>query len=546
MSLNSFKKHLNFIALLLATGFTFNSCSHEKVYDDRLIFRYNSHSGINSLDPAFSKAQYEIWACNQLYNGLVQMDQQLRLQPAIAKSWEILDSGYSYLFHLRKDVYFHENSCFNNIKTRTVIAQDFVYSFERLRSPDLVAPGSWVFKNVRDFIAVNDSTLKITLLKPFPPFLGILSMKYCSVIPKEAVEYYGNDFRDNPVGTGPFYFKIWVENEKLVLRRNLNYFEFDNEGKQLPYLESVAISFIPDKQSAFLEFIKGNLDFLSGIDASYKDELLTLDGKLREKYKDKFSLYAQPYLNTEYLAFQVDTGKEVTHNSPLLIKEVRQAINYGFDRKKMMKYLRNNVGTPATSGMIPKGLAAYDPERIKGYSYQPEKAAELLEKAGYPKGKGLSPIKLQTTASYLDLCEYMQGELSTLGIQVDVEVSPPSTLRQAVSTSKVGFFRASWLGDYPDSENYLSLFYSQNWAPNGPNYTHFKDEQFDRWYEESSSITVDSLRIALYQKMDSLVISEAPVVPLFYDQVLRFYPKNIKGMEGNAMNMLDLKMVRKE
>ncbi|MDZ7847351.1 MAG: ABC transporter substrate-binding protein [Owenweeksia sp.] len=352
-------------------------------------------------------------------------------------------------------------------------------------------------------------------------------------------------FRQNPVGTGPFYFKLWVANEKLVLRKNQTYFEKDKKGEPLPHLEAVAITFVPDKQSAFLEFVKGNLDLISGIDASYKDELLTYNGELQPKYRDRFKLYRQPYLNTEYLGILMDTSGSNMKNSPLLDVRIRQAINYGFDRKKMMRYLRNNIGTPARAGMIPLGLAAYDTSRIPGYSYQPELARALLAEAGYPRGRGLPPITLQTNSSYLDLCEYIQGELAVIGLDLEVEVTPPSTLRQAMATSKVAFFRGSWIADYPDAENYLSLFYSENWTPNGPNYTHFKNAQFDTWYEKAAAETNDSLRLRLYQKMDSLVMDQAPVVPLYYDQVLRFYPKSIKGLAGNALNMLDLKRVRK-
>lgn len=521
------------------------ACSPQKQYDDTLIFRYNEAAGITSLDPAFSRNQANIWAVNQLFNGLVQMDDNLQVQPCIAKSWEISDSGMTYTFHLRDDVLFHANACFEKETQRKVTAQDFKYSFERVRSTYLAAPGSWVFTNILAFDAPNDSTFKIYMKQPFPPFLGILSMKYCSVVPQEGVDFYGNSFRENPVGTGPFYFKIWAENEKLVLRRNADYFEKDEEGNSLPYLESVAISFIPDKQSAFLEFIKGNLDFMSGIDASYKDELLTHTGELQARYAEDFNLYRQPYLNTEYLAFLVDSSQTVMANSPLLDKRIRQAINYGFDRKKMMRYLRNNIGEPANYGMIPRGLSSFDTSRVVGYDYNPEKAKVLLAEAGYPNGKGLPAIKLQTNSSYLDLCEYIQGEVANVGIPMEVEVTPPSTLRQSIATSKVPFFRASWIGDYPDGENYLSLFYSENWAPNGPNYTHFKNAVFDSLYQRASAETLDSARFVLYAKMDSLVMSEAPVVPLYYDQVLRFYPKRVSGLGGNAMNLLDLKRVKK-
>jgi peptide/nickel transport system substrate-binding protein len=122
-------------------------------------------------------------------------------------------------------------------------------------------------------------------------------------------------------------------------------------------------------------------------------------------------------------------------------------------------------------------------------------------------------------------------------------VSPPATLRQAVATGKSLFFRASWIADYADAENYLSLFYSKNHSPNGPNYTHFEDEQFDSWYEQARITSDAGLRKELYQKMDSLVMTAAPVVPLFYDQVVRFYPKSIKGLEANPLNLLDLRRV---
>ncbi len=521
------------------------ACSQSPERDSNTIFRYNESAGISSLDPAFSRNQANIWAVNQMYNGLVEMDNELRVQPSIAHSWEILDSGFTYLFHLRNDVLFHAADCFETKEDRRVVAEDFLFSFERLRSAELAAPGNWVFKRVASFEAPNDSTFIIRMNSPFAPFLGILSMKYCSVVSQKAIGYYGNTFRENPIGTGPFYFKMWAENEKLVLRRNKDYFETDVAGDTLPYLEAVAISFIPDKQSAFLEFVKGELDFISGIDASYKDELLTHEGELQPKYTENFKLYKQPYLNTEYLAFLVDSGASISVNNPVLNPLVRQAINYGFDRQRMIRYLRNNIGVPAEKGMIPAGLAAYNQHTDYGYNYNPEKAKALLTQAGYPNGEGLPEIALQTNASYLDLCEFIQSELSKVGIKLKVEVSPPSTLRQSIATSKVPFFRASWIGDYPDEENYLSLFYSENWAPNGPNYTHYKNADFDSLYVLSSYETDVTKRTLLYQQMEGIMMKDAPVVPLYYDQVLRFFPKNIVGLEGNAMNLLDLKKVKK-
>src|SRR5690606_2310363 len=147
-----------------------------------------------------------------------------------------------------------------------VTAKDFVYSFNRLVDTKTASPGRWVFNSVSTFYAKNDTTLIIKLKEPFPAFISLLTNKYCSVVPKEIVEHYAGDFRRNPVGTGAFKFKLWEENIKLVLRKNELYYEKDKVGNQLPYLEAVAITFLPDKQSEFLQFVQGNLDFLNYLD----------------------------------------------------------------------------------------------------------------------------------------------------------------------------------------------------------------------------------------------------------------------------------------
>ena len=503
------------------------SCG-KNIQDENLsIFRYNQASGIATLDPAFAKDQATIWACNQLFSGLVQLNNNLEVMPSIAKSWEISEDGLNYTFFLQKNVFFHAHPIFE--KERRVVASDFTFSFDRLKSKELAAPGAWVLSNVESYKSLNDSTFEINLQKPFPPFLGLLSMQYCSVVPKEIMK--NTNFRENPIGTGPFQFQYWKDGVKLVFRKNPNYFEKE-DGKQLPFLDAIAITFVKDKQAAFLEFIKGNLDFISGIDGSYKDEVLNRDGSLREKYKGKIILQSQPYLNTEYLGFLMEDA---------LPLKIRQAINYGFDREKMLKFLRNNIGTPAVQGFVPKGLPSFS-EKLKGYNYNPAKAKQLIQESKFDLS---TEITLSTTSSYLDLCEYIQNSLSEIGLNIKIEVNPPSTHRQMVATSKLSFFRGSWIADYADAENYLALFYSKNFCPDGPNYTHFKSEIYDLLYQEAVHEVRDSIRYLLYRKMDEMIMEKAAIVPLYYDQVLRFSQPNISGFNSNAMNLLDLKKVEK-
>lgn len=528
---------MRLIALIVSV-MTLSSCHSVEINDEpKMIFSYNESAGIHSFDPAFSKDQARIWFCNQVYNSLLQLDSNLQVKPAIAKRWEISEDAKQYDFILRSDVVFHENkSIFGDRGTREVNVEDVVYSLNRLRDDRIASPGAWVLSSLDRVYAINDSTVRMNLLVPNPAFLGLLSMQYCSILPMESDSI--PDFFEEPVGTGPFHFQYHKSNVKLVLRKHSNYFESEDSTK-LPYLDAVSIRFIPDKQTAFLEFIKGNFDFISGIDASYKDELIDANGELHKKYHDIIKYRKQDYLNTEYLGILMGENQS---NEALKDIRVRKALNYSFDRNQMMKYLRNDIGTPAVSGFIPKGLSGYLPGI--GYSFQPEKAKQLLLEAGYPNAEGIPLIQLNTTSSYVDLCEYIQHAWEDLGFEVEVNVSPPSTHRQQVSKSQLSIFRGSWIADYADAENYLALFYSKNHSPNGPNYTHFSNTLFDSLYESSIHLPNIADRIPIYEKMDRIITDQAAIVPLYYDNVMRFQHNYVHGLGSNAMNLLDLKRVK--
>ena len=501
------------------------------------VFRYNEHRNISSLDPAFARNPQNIWPVNQLFNGLVQLDDSLRIQGDIARKWTISDDGIRYDFYLKKEVYFHPSPYFKDT-TRIVVAQDFVYSFDRLKDTKVASPGGWVLQQVSSYKALNDSVFSIELKQPFSSFLGVLSMKYCAVVPHEVVDGLGNDFGKKPIGTGPFLFKTWKENLKLVLRKNNRYFEKDASGKSLPSLEAVAITFLEDKQSEFMAFVQGNIDFLNSLDPSYKDELLTTEGKLQPRYENRFRLLIGPYLNTEYIGLFVDKNA-----SKFASKKLRQAINMAIDRKQMVKYLRNNIGYAAHNGFVPKGLQGSTP--IKGNDYRPLEAKKILKEYLKKSDTNTVSIQLATDANYLDLCKFIQQSLQKVGLEVSINVMPVASLRQAKSSGKLEMFRASWIADYPDAENYFSLFYSKNFSPKGPNYTHFKNEAFDQLYEQSLKEKSFEKRQVLFNKMDEIIVEEAPVIPLYYDKVVRFTQKNVTGLGNNPINILHLKRVKK-
>lgn len=550
MKKNNFVKYkhlrlynLLIISVLIALLILVASCknSNNDNLQDKQIFHYNQPSGIYSLDPAFARDQAHIWVIQQLYNTLVSLDDSLRIIPSIAKSWEISEDLCTYTFYLRNDVYFHKDICFKD-GTRKLLAQDVEYSLQRLASDETASPGRWILNSVAIkynklwIESPNDTTVIIHLTEPFTSFLSILAMPYCSIIPHEAIEKYGDEFSRHPVGTGPFVYKYWKKDVKLILAKNDNYFERDNYGNQLPYLDGISISFIKDKQVAFMDFMLGKFDFLSGIDPSFKDILLTSDGELKEEYKDKYIFQKSLFLNTEYLGFLIN------EDSPFNNKELRQAISLGIDRASMMKYLRNSLGYPSLQGFIPPVLNPLDSE-AKYLEYNPQKAKQLLIKSGYLKSENKDKITLLTNDTYIDLAEFIQNQLTKIGLEINIEVIPPATLRDLMYKGQANFFRGSWIADYPEAENYFAVFYSKNIPPNGPNYTRFQNLTFDNLYEKLLK-TSDNTKYEIIKEMNKILIEEMPVVPLYYDVSIRLIQPYVRGLKANVMNTLNLKEVK--
>ena len=208
----------------------------------------------------------------------------------------------------------------------------------------------------------------------------------------------------------------------------------------------------------------------------------------------------------------------------------------------MVSYLRNNIGFVGNKGIIPKGLSGHSKNELN--KYDPKKAKLLIDKFKNDN-KIIPKITLTTDPNYLDICEFIQKELENIGLEIKIDVMPPSMLKQARSNGKLDMFRASWIADYPDAENYLSLFYSKNFSPQGPNYTHYNNLKFDELYEKSFYIKDAEQRSKIFNKMDIFIMESNPVVPLFYDEVIHFTQKNVYGLSVSPNNILKLKKVKK-
>ncbi len=543
------KRLLLFSAFPLAYTLLCNSCGDGANTDsDKQVFRYNEIANITSLDPAAANNLENIWAVNQLYNGLVQLDDSLNILPCLAHSWDVSDSGRRYTFHIRSDVFFHDHELFPDGKGRKMVAGDFERTFRRLYLHKSDQSAKFIFAKLKvnakleEFgcDAPDDSTFILFLNKPFPPLLGILTMQFFSVVPVEIADHYDEQFRVHPVGTGPFRLKVWEEDVKLVMVKNENYFEFDN-SRRLPFLDAVSVSFVRDKESMMIEFFAGRLDMISGADAINMKKVFSDDGALLPELRDSFQLQKSRFLKTDYMGFLVDKELEVTKGNPLLDKRVRQAMNYAIDRDKIIRDLRQNIGYPASSGFVPVGMPSYSDQVVRGYSYDPEKAKKLLKQAGY--AGGMPEIIMQVTPNYQLMSELMAAQLEEVGFEIKINVNQPIVLREEVESSRFLFFRKTWVADYADAESFLSIFYSPNFSPNGSNYFHFRSAEFDRLYEEAMTMNDPEERYVLYRRMDKIIMEEAVVIPLYYDEVVRLVGKDVHNLTPNGMNLLNLKKV---
>lgn len=549
MVLFSAVRYLRFRIILIHTGIIGLLIGCHKPSDDvSNVFRYNENAGISSLDPAFARELETMWATNQLFDGLVELNDSLEIVPCIAKLWEISPDGLIYRFTLRDSVFFHPSPLFGDSLGRKVTAHDFVWSFNRVLNPEVASPGQWIFAHVNQtgnsaFIAENDTTLLITLKAPFQPFLGLLATQYANVVPQEIVTQYGAEFRNHPIGSGPFRFAFWNENVALVFHRNNRFWKKDEGGNALPYLDAVKIDFVKDVSVEFQGLLQGRYDFMSGIHPSFKDELLTPSGELAEAYSSQLTFQKVPFIKTDYLGIVVDPAAEGGKIEALRDARVRQALAAAINIREMVRYLRNNSVIPA-HGMVPPSLWKTD-KPIQSDTYNPEKAKQLLREAGYPLGKGIPEIPVATTSDYADLMEFIQHQWDKIGVRAKVQIMQPAAFREATARCQIPVFRKSWLADYADPENFLALFTSSNFSPAGPNYTHFSNPACDATYANAIRESNDSIRQQNYRDLERMVMTELPVIPLFHDQVSHFIRKEIIGLHTNGVNMIDLSVVRK-
>ncbi len=394
--------------------------------------------------------------------------------------------------------------------------------------------------------AINDSILTIELTKPFSPFLSILTMTYGFVYPKEAVEFYGERFGQNPVGTGPFKFVKWDIDKELIYEKNSKYWDKDKNGNPLPYLDGINITFTQSSETEFLDFQNDKYDYHDPSSETY-DQITDADGNLIDGQNKSYTLNKQPWLQTVFFGMMQSPDLPGGKEGPFVNnKKLRQALNYAIDKDKILKYVLKNRGVAAVNGPIPEGMPGFNPD-IKGYVFDKEKAKQLLTEAGYPGGKNLN-LTLVTGNEEIQktIAIAVQEQLREFGIDLKIDQMLQATMISKQEEGVFPFWRASWGADYYDPENFMALFYSKNITPKGPNRVGYSNPVVDKMYEDALKITDFDERKEIYDEMQRIVIEDAAWLNLYYNQKIYLLQKNIEGFYIDGLNIINLKYTKKK
>lgn len=518
----------------------------------------------NALDPALINSKLSDDIALQIYDRLISLDSNLNIIPEFARRWEISEDGLTYTFHVRTDVYFHDNPCFPDGKGRRATARDVAYSLTRCCDPSTGSVQFWAFTGkvagadeyhaarrrgesaeLTGITAIDDTTLVIRLTRAYAPFLYYLVNSLGCVVPYEAVEHYGREYYRNPVGTGAFVFTEWIDDRNIALRRNPHYWQKDKFGNQLPLLDEVYITFLQDDKAQFAEFEGGRLEENFTIPTEFFDKVVDVDARSAQGEYSRYTLQARPAMLSWFLNF-------LCTKPPFNNVHVRRAFSYAIDREKIVRYvLRGAPYAPADHGITPPVMPGYDIDSISGFIFDPAKAQASLTRAGYPQGTGFPQVTLTVyqEPSLVRVAEAVQNMLEqTLGIQVKIAVLQFAKLMAEAESGRLDFWGTRWYGDYPEAENYLNLFNGELVPtdpdlPSYPNSSRYDNPEYSRLLNMAVGVVDPVERNRLYREAETLLMRDAPTAMLFYEMHYRLLQPYVRDYPLDAMNRVVLKRV---
>jgi ABC-type transport system substrate-binding protein len=538
--------------LVLCALLTITGCKRKAKWErGKKVAHLSVRAKLGTLDPTRSSSTYDGQVQAQIYEGLYTYKYLVRpyeLEPLLAKSMpEVSEDGLTYTIDIREGVTFHNDQCFEGGKGRELNAMDFVYSIKRMADAQNQPTGWWIYTDrivgldayqkrmskrgdapfdwdadVEGLQAVGKYRLQIKLTRPFPQLLYVLAMNYTFAVPRECAEYYGKNFTDHAIGTGPFTLRTWTRGSRIILDKNPNYRdayypseaspEFQDmladAGKKIPFLDAIVYHVYEQDQPMWLKFRVGDID-MTQLPAEYHEAVFNEDLQLRKSFRDEgVQNYNLPLLDFIYRGFNME---DPVYGQGEKAKYLRQAISLAFNSEEINDAFYNN-SCVLYDGPVPPGLDSYVAGVTSPYRGPDlEKARALMVKAGYPGGKGLPPLQLDTSVSSnsAEQAEMLARAVGRIGVNVEVNLNSFAELSNKLKKKKAQMFGLAWGADYPDAENFLQLFYGPNEAP-GSNNFNYKNPEYDALYNQSRTLQPSPERTAVYQKMREILIEDVP------------------------------------
>jgi ABC-type transport system substrate-binding protein len=553
------------------------------------VYRGALASNLKTFDPAQASDSYSNQCQFQVYECLYEYKYLARpydVQPCLASAMpEIGDSGRTYTIHLRSDVEFQDDACFPNGQGRRVTARDFNYSIKRMTDVRTQTFGWWIFdgkikgldafrkeserlpplpdsihpalydREVEGLRAPDDTTVRIELTRPYPYFKYILAMPYAAIVPREAVERYGQEFMNHAVGTGPFILKEWRRGLRLVFERNPKYHHgyypseggpgdsaaglLADAGKPLPFLDRAEIYIFQETQPMWLNFLRGNLD-RSAIPKDNYSQALTPRRELRDEIGQKgIRLHRMQELDVTYICFNMDDS--ILGGD----RRLRQAMQMAYDVETVIERFYNGRGIRAQS-LIPPGLFGYDSAFRGPYCrHAPEAARKLLAGAGHPGGAGLPELSYLTVASTdaRQRGEHFTQDMAAIGVRIKVESCTWPEYLERLRRKKFQLVGASWAADYPDPENFLQLLYGPN-APPGENNASYHNPEYDSLYRRMTVMEDNPERLKIIRRMEMLLAEDCPWILMSHRTAELLAYDRVKNIKPHAVLDAPLKYYR--
>jgi peptide/nickel transport system substrate-binding protein/oligopeptide transport system substrate-binding protein len=515
------------VFLLVSTGVFFHGVTHNSVGEAKDqevpfqggIYRRPLEFMPRTFDPALTRDIYSITIIQQLFDGLIQIDQNLNVIPAIARSWKISPDGLTYTFFLREGVKFHNG--------REIVSEDFVYSFTRMADPKNKSPAAHLLEKVLGFSQFQDGktnhlkglksvdkhTFEIKLSDPFYPFISVLGTFHFKVVPKEEIEKPESVFARHPIGSGPFRFVSMKEKEEIILESNHDYFE----GR--PYLDKIIFKIFhgAPRETILKEFKEGGLE----------ESFLPPEEIEKVVHEKRYLFFRKPMLSLRFYGLN-------PLSKPLDSKKLRKAINFAIDKKFIVSQIHGDQFHLAT-GILPPGMPGYDP-MSNPYPLSEAQASKLLSEAGYRKGQSLPSLEIwsstKSEAAQKELSQ-VQSQLGKVGISTTLhfETNWPN-FESMLRSNKAPMFVLALYADFPDPDSLLyNLFHSKS----KNNLVAYDRPEVDQLLDKARTERDYLKRMEMYRKIEGMILDDAPIVPMINHLFQMVYQPYVRGIEVNAL-----------